>query len=132
MSQCGSQDNTKKFTVIDGPDTKLPKFDIVGPTNNSQLIFDSMNPYRYRDVSITNNYIYALYGGVGEKEFKETGILARKIFVFTLEGKPIVTLNLDRSVRAISVDETVGKIFGVTTDKDPNIADFDIPDILKK
>ncbi|MCH7404136.1 BF3164 family lipoprotein [Belliella aquatica] len=45
--------HNKKFTIVDGPETKLPKFEIVGSTNNSRLIFDSQNPYRYRDVSIT-------------------------------------------------------------------------------
>ncbi|SNS11347.1 TolB-like 6-blade propeller-like [Belliella buryatensis] len=125
--------HTKKFVVIDGPDLDIPPFDIVGPANKSELILDiKSNPYRYRDVSITRNYIYALYGGIRENEFRETGILARKIFVFSLIGEPVIVLNLDRSLRAITVDETAGKIFGVTTDKDPNIAYFDIPDILKK
>lgn len=123
---------TKKFTVIDGPDSKLPTFEIVGPSSNPSLIFDVLNPYRYRDVSITKNFIYALYGGIGEKEFSETGILAKKIYVFSLEGEPIVSLNLDQSLRAITVDETVGEIFGVTTGVNPNIAEFKIPEILIK
>ncbi|MCH7407856.1 TolB-like 6-bladed beta-propeller domain-containing protein [Belliella sp. DSM 111904] len=125
--------HTKKYVVIDGPDLAIPPYELVGSENNLQLMYDiNTNPYRYRDVSITKNYVYALYGGFSEKDYRNTGDLAKTIFVFDFNGKPITILNLDCSLYAISVDETVGKIFGITTDADPNVVEFEIPNLLKK
>lgn len=137
VKACGYRDRieifdyqTKKFTIIDGPDLELPKFELAGPTNNSVLVIDPQNPYRYRDASITSKHIYALYSGNTRTEVRETGNLATKIFVFTLSGEALTVLHLDRSIRSIGVDEVNGRIIGITTDEDPNLAYFPIPDFL--
>lgn len=137
VKACGYRDRieifdyqTKNFTIIDGPDLALPKFELAGPTNNSVLVIDPQNPYRYRDASITSKHIYALYSGNTRTEVRETGNLATKIFVFTLSGEALTVLHLDRSIRSIGVDEVNGRIIGITTDEDPNLAYFPIPDFL--
>jgi hypothetical protein len=39
---------------------------------------------------------------------------------------------LNKSIRGLTVDESLGKIYGITTDEDPGIAVFDIPKELLK
>jgi hypothetical protein len=117
--------STKKIKTIDGPSGKLPDFKFY--EYNLPLNIPISNPYRYRDVYISENRIYALYGGVNEAHYKKTGELAKMIFVFTRKGDPILKFDLDRSVSSIVVDEELKTIFGLTTDENPGIAEFRIP-----
>lgn len=116
---------TKEIKIIDGPSNELPEFNFYGA--NMPLDIPLSNPYRYRDVFISENRIYALYGGLTESHYKETGELAKKIFVFSRSGDPILMFDLDRSVHSIVVDEELNKIFALTTDENPGIAVFRIP-----
>jgi hypothetical protein len=85
------------------------------------------NPYKYRDISITQDYIFALYGGIGEFEYRKTSKIAEKIYVFTHKGEPVAILELDCSIGGLTVDTSKKKIFGFTTDENPGIAVFDLP-----
>jgi len=115
---------TKEIKTIDGPSSELPEFKFYEASR--PLDIPISNPYRYRDVYISDKRIYALYGGVNEAHYKETSELAKKIFVFTRKGEPIFKFDLDRSVHSIVVDEDLNKIYGLTTDEDPGIAVFRI------
>lgn len=117
--------STKKIITIDGPSLELPPFEYYG--ENMPLNIPISNPFRYRDVFISNEKIYALYGGLTEEHYKETGELALKVFIFNREGVPLYRFKLDRSIRSIVVDEESGKLYGLTTDEDPGIAIFDLP-----
>lgn len=116
---------TRKIKTIDGPSAELPDFEFYEP--NMPLNIPISNPFRYRDVFISKNRIYALYGGLNEAHYKKTSELAKKIFVFTRNGEPVLKFDLDRSISSIVVDERLNKIYGVTTDEDPGIAVFNIP-----
>ncbi|EON78720.1 putative lipoprotein [Lunatimonas lonarensis] len=119
---------TKEFITVDGPDLELPTFKMMGKDNSASLYIPlEENRYRYRDLTITSSYIFALYGGIGEFEFRETSVLAKKIYVFTHTGKPLVQLNLDRSIEGIVVNETTNQLYGLTTDENPGIAVFNLP-----
>ena len=122
--------STKEFIIIDGPDLEIPKFTLEGPANNKTLIVPIDNPYRYRDIAVTEKCIYALYGGINEKEYRQTAKLAEIIYVFSHEGNPIIKIDLDRSLQGIVVNETKNEIYGLTTDEDPGIAVFKIPQEL--
>ncbi len=116
---------TKEIKTLDGPSSELPDFEFYGP--DMPLDIPISNPFRYRDVFISKNRIYALYGGLNEAHYKETGELAKKIFVFTRSGEPVFKFDLDRSLCSIVVDEELNKIYGLTTGEDPGIAVFKIP-----
>lgn len=117
----------KNFISVLGPDLELPPFQIRGPVGNRSLDVPISNPYRYRDVAITDKKIFALYGGISESQYRESGELARKIYVFDLQGNPEFILKLDRSIKGIAIDNIHKKIYGITTDASPGIAIFDIP-----
>lgn len=125
---------TKEIKTINGPSAELPEFKFYEAS--MPLDFPISNPYSYRDVYISNERIYALYGGLSEIDYKETSELAKIIFVFTRKGEPILKFDLDRSVHSIVVDEELSRIYGLTTDENPGIAVFKISpevfQILKK
>lgn len=124
--------NTKEFIILDGPRLELPQFEISGSGANSALIFNPNEPYGHRDIAFGDSFIYDLYGGYNEIQIRQTNVIANTIFILTTKGEMVAKLNLDRSVRSISVDESLGKIYGITTDEDPGIAVFDIPKELLK
>lgn len=119
---------TKEIKVVDWPSKELPEFNFYGPT--MPLDIPMSNPFRYRDVAISNERIYALYGGISHIDHKKTGELAKKIIVFSLSGEPILIFKLDRSISSFVMDEGSSKIYGLTTDENPGIAVFKIPSQL--
>jgi hypothetical protein len=64
------------------------------------------------------------------ENYKATGKLAEKLFVFPHDGEPLFKLIPDRSLQAIVVYESKGEIYGLTTDEDPGIAVFKLPQEL--
>jgi hypothetical protein len=115
-----------------GPRLEVPAFEIVGEGINVSPAFPSELDYGHRDICFSQNYIYDLYGGFSQSDFRSTGSLAETIYVLTKKGEMVAKLELDRSVISIAVDENLGKIYGITTDEEPGIAVFDIPKELFK
>ena len=120
--------DTKTFDIVNGPRLGVPDFEIKYSGSESAVIFNRDYPYGYGDVSIGEKYIFALYGGVTEKQIRETNEIAKIIYVLTHTGEVVGRLNLDISVADMIVDDELGQIFGITTDEDPGIAVFDIPE----
>ena len=118
---------TKKIIQINGPRTELPDFEIVGSGNNIGPAFPRDLAYGHRDIDFSKRYIYDLYGGYSEVAYRKTEILAKTVYILTKKGEMVARLDLDKSVISITVDEKLGKIYGITTDKEPGIAVFDIP-----
>lgn len=121
---------TKEFITIKGPDYSLPEFQYSESKFGGAMVFDRNVTYRYRDIAFTDDYIFALYAGHGQQDFNETGIMSEQIWVFNHHGKPLWNLRLDRSIIQIVVNETTNEIYGLTTDEDPGIAVFKIPEEL--
>lgn len=87
--------------------------------------------YHYRDAVVTEKYVFALYAGVSQSEFNKTAIMAEQIWVFDHTGTPLWKLMLDRSIINFVVNEDSNEIYGLTTDEDPGIAVFSIPEELR-
>lgn len=120
--------DTKKFDIVEGPRLELPDFTIRHSNGQSAVIFNPENAYGHRDIAIGEKYIYDLYGGFNQAHINETNEIAKTIYIITHDGKVIGKLNLPVSLRSLEVDEKLRKIYGITTDEDPGIAVFDIPD----
>lgn len=120
----------KSFIIVDGPDLEIPPFELIDAGGVEHLYIDQEDPYRYGDAFITDSYIYALYRGVNQVEVNKTGIIAEQIWVFDHKGKPLWNLKLERSILRIVVNEQTNEIYGLTTDQDPGIAVFQIPEEL--
>ncbi len=122
---------TKKFISVRGPDLKIPEFEYIDSKYGGMLSFANNYPTKYQEVAVSENFIFALYSGYSYNDYAKSGITAKEIRVFTLNGKPKWRLFLDRSVSYISINEQTNEIYALTTDEDPGIAVFQIPEELK-
>lgn len=118
---------TKEFKTIYGPDPEVFDFEVDYKDSGPSLSFSWDAPYQYRDIEITNDRIYALYGGTSEPEISKTSEIARTLRVYDLDGNLLELYHLDRSLRSIALDIENKKIYGITTDSDPGIAVFSLP-----
>jgi len=118
---------TKEFKTIYGPKPEVFDFEVSYSSSGPSLSFSWDAPYQYRDIEITNDRIYALFGGISEPEINKTSEIARTLRVYDLEGNLLELYHLDRSLRSIALDIDNKKIYGITTDSDPGIAVFSLP-----
>ncbi|WP_297336648.1 BF3164 family lipoprotein [Algoriphagus sp.] len=118
---------SKEWITIQGPNLALPLFDI-HQTAGPSIFVKPESTYRYRDVIITTDYIFALYGGYSYPEFTQTGKIAEDILIFDHSGQPLWNLKLDRSIIEMVFDEKTNQIYGLTVDENPGIAVFDLPE----
>lgn len=107
------------------------KFDLLPEASGYSVHWDLTSPYHYRDIVLTNSYIFALYGGYSEKEIQSNSVIAKTVFVYSLQGELIAKFNLDSSISSLSVDENLTKLYGISTDSDPGVVEFDLPRFLE-
>ncbi len=124
--------SNNSFTIIDGPDEKLPPFRLVDTGDKVHMDISMSEPFRYRDIAITDAHVFALYGGISHFEYMETGELAKTLYVFTQKGDPVAKVNLDRSLSGMVICEESNLLYGITTDEDPGIAVFDLAELSLK
>lgn len=122
----------KTFKNVDGPRLELPEAQISGSGPNSALVFSMDQKYGYWDVALGEKMIFGLYSGRSQQEIQTTGKHSNVVFVLSTDGEVLAKLSLDLSIMGLAVDESLGKIYGITTDEDPGIAVFDIPKELLK
>jgi hypothetical protein len=79
----------------------------------------------FSDIQITDNYIYAVFHGrtfreIGKniQEGKKNEDGGRFIYVFDLEGKPVVKYTLDRAIYGICVNEETNTILATDVNSD--------------
>lgn len=118
---------TKEFKVIYGPDPEVFEFELYQEASGASVIWSIDAPYQYRDIEITKDRIYALYGGISEPEINKTSEVARTLRVYDFNGNLLEQYQLDRSLNSIALDIENNKIYGITTDSDPGIAVFSLP-----
>ncbi|PZV76824.1 TolB-like protein [Algoriphagus aquaeductus] len=118
---------TKEFKTIYGPDPEVFEFELHQEASGSTVIWAWDAPYQYRDIEITEDRIYALYGGISEPAIKKTSEVAKILRVYDLDGNMIEQYELDRSFRSIALDIENKKLYGITTDSDPGIAIYSLP-----
>ncbi|GMQ28775.1 BF3164 family lipoprotein [Algoriphagus confluentis] len=119
---------TKEFKVIYGPEPELFDFELYQDESGASVIWAVDTPYQYRDIELGKDKIYALYGGISEPEINRTSEIARNLRVFDFDGNLLEQYYLDRSLVSIAIDFENKKMYGITTDKEPGIAVYSLPD----
>lgn len=118
---------TGKTISVRGPLHHVPKFtvDYGAGYPMCALDFDDII-YKYIDATIINNKIYAGFSGHSfetidiDKEEK----FVEQIFVFDLDGNPLIRYNLDHSIKHFTVDED--RIYAITYDESPGLVVFNL------
>lgn len=85
------------------------------------------NPYGYASVSVGERYIYGLFSGYSRREVdmvKEKGW--DKLLIFELDGTPYKYIELDRSLRDMTIDDESGIMYGLTMDANPNVVVYEL------
>lgn len=118
---------TKEFKTIYGPDPKVYELLVSDEDGGLSVGFSWDAPYQYRDIELTEDRIYALYGGISEPEIQKTSEIAKTLRVYDMNGNLLEQYELDRSLRSIALDIKNKKIYGITTDSEPGIAVFSLP-----
>ncbi|AKP52930.1 MULTISPECIES: BF3164 family lipoprotein [Cyclobacterium] len=119
---------TGEILAINGPLNHVPGFSIVGKGSGAGLVINEGEPYAYSSACLGNKYIYGLFCGRNREELLNSEINSTTVYVFDYEGNSKFELILDRSLQSIAVDEKSGKLYGITTDRDPGLAVFSLPD----
>lgn len=80
----------------------------------------------FRDVYVTDKYIYSLYSGNKISELKERAFEAKDIYVFDWDGNAVKHYQLDVPINNIAVLPNDKKIYAVSNLPDPTMIEFDI------
>lgn len=80
----------------------------------------------FRDVYVTEKYIYSLYSGNKISELRERAFEAKDIYVFDWEGNPVTHYHLDVPVNNIAVLPNDKKIYAISNLPDPTMIEFEI------
>lgn len=80
----------------------------------------------FRDIYVTDKYIYSLYSGAKISELRERAFEAKDIYVFDWEGNPIVHYYLDVPINNIAVLPNNKKIYAISNLPDPTMIEFEI------
>lgn len=112
--------------LIKGPEEKFDfKFDKERSVQNSVLIKSVESCRAYLKVRATQNRIYALYSGKDKRD-KEHYSYSKVLYVFSMEGEPLVKYSLDVPIIDFVVDETKHKIFAVAGSPESELVSFDM------
>ena len=121
--------NSGEFKHIQLNPKESMRFDLIPESTGNSVHWDLSTPYQFRDVILTNNLIISLYGGFSQNQINETSELAKTVYIFDLNGTLKAKLNLNHSIRSLAVSEDLTKLYGITTDSEPGIVEFDIPSL---
>ncbi|ULB33798.1 BF3164 family lipoprotein [Proteiniphilum propionicum] len=80
----------------------------------------------FRDIYVTDKYIYSLYSGNKISELRERAFEAKDIYVFDWEGNPVVHYHLDVPINNIAVLPNDKKIYAISNLPDPTLIEFEI------
>jgi hypothetical protein len=117
----------KTFKSVNLEPKEQMKFDLVEEASGNSVYWDLSTPYQFRDIVLNEKNIIALYGGYSSKQIKTDGIIAKTVYIYSLSGELKAKLNLDTSIRSLDVNEDMTKLYGISTDADPGIMEFDLP-----
>lgn len=118
---------TGKTISVRGPLHHVPKFTVDYGAGYAMcaLDFDDVI-YKYIDATIFNNKIYAGFSGHSFEtiDINKEDKFVEQIFVFDLDGNPLIRYNLDHSIKHFTVDED--RIYAITYDENPGLVVFDL------
>ncbi|WP_181452600.1 BF3164 family lipoprotein [Algoriphagus aquaeductus] len=115
----------QSITTIIGPESTIQDFRIGNSGGYQMPTFPlETSTTRYRDVFAGENSLFVLFSGKSYTAISEMTNLNR-IFEFDYSGKPLAQYQLDFPLFGFAVDERNRRIYGVTTDEQPNLVRFD-------
>jgi len=126
--------NTDNMITAYGPEKFTPIFEIreiegVGPIAAST----PKTKFGFCHLSTTDKYIYVLYSGKVAGDYDENPsqvIMGNQVFVYDREGNNITTLELDRELVSIFVDENDSNLYGLESNMNIDIIRYDLTEIL--
>lgn len=83
-------------------------------------------PKCYLDLSVTNDYVYALYSGRSFEEYKMAAYEGETIFVYDWTGKLVKMYRLNIPITKFCVDEVEKVIYATANIPDPTIVCFQL------
>lgn len=110
-----------KITSIRGPVNNINQFEVDNTPGYPMLSLGPGFKKYYADSFFGEEKIYALYSGEAASESGAT-----TVFVFNYTGELIHSYKLEIPIGAITVDERINTIYGISTDESPNIVSFDL------
>ena len=115
----------QSINTIIGPESTIQDFRI-GNSGGYQMPTypPETSTTRYRDVFAGENSFFVLFSGKAYREISEMKDLNR-IFEIDYSGKILAQYQLDYPLFGFAVDEKNRRIYGVTTDQEPNLVRFD-------
>lgn len=120
---------TNQIFSIRGPENKEPRFTIDYSAGYPMPVVGKNFQLFYGNGFIGREFAYCLYSGQFTETLARFGDYNKKIYVFDLEGVVQAVFELDHSLYNFTIDEEQKKIYGVTYDRNPNIVEFDLPEI---
>lgn len=121
----------KSITTIYVAPKEHTKFDLIPEANGYSVHWDLSSPYYFRDIVLTDTHVFALYGGFSEQQIQSNAVIAKTVYVYSLAGDFVAKFNLDTSITSIAVDQNLSKMYGISTDEDLGIIEFDLPKFLE-
>jgi len=116
--------NSGKITKVIGPIMQELEYTLSGSGASLGVIVDENMKNGYNHTSITKEKIFLCFLGNSYQERREKGIMSENIFVFDFKGVPLINYKLDRSIKALSVNENERKIYALTYEEEPGLAIF--------
>lgn len=83
------------------------------------------SPIHYLDISVTEDYVYALYSGRNYKDDKDKAFQGNFLRVFDWNGKLVKEFHLDIDVQAITTTKNNQRIYAVSYLPDPVLVAFE-------
>lgn len=112
------------ITTIYGPEKVIPDFEIDYWGGYQMPSLKPDTPTVFGDVFAGKASFFVLYKGKPYSQLSDM-INLNRIFEFDYSGKILRQFQLDYPLFGFSVEESTRKIYGVTTDKEPNLVRFD-------
>lgn len=113
----------KTGEIIDGYAHYKPDMNREGAYS---VTHDGKFPECYIDLSVTDNYVYALYSGRTFSKYKLSVYEGETIFVFDWTGNLLKVYQLDVAVKKLCVDEDKQVIYAVANIPEPTIVRFNL------
>lgn len=109
--------------VIDGYGHYEPNMPYEGAYG---VAHDGKSPECYKDLAVTDDYVYALYSGRTFQEYKMSSYDCETIYVYDWTGKLVKTYHLDVPVTQFCIDEEANVIYATANVPDPTIVRFEL------
>lgn len=92
----------------------------------NNIIYYEDNVNGFRDIAVSNEYIYVLYSGKTYKEFKQNVSKCNTLFVFDWNGNLINTYSFTNPTTYISYDLTENELYGISYMPNASLVKFNL------